>query len=232
MVFQPGFTPFDLFEDQQLFFGDADGDDDVDVTVVSLIPSIGSTVETFLQTENGFQLQASIFTYLKSVRCLEYFDFSGSAENELVLAFESEENLHIYEPVDGAWVYHSELALSFVPGLLINSTEGSGTAGSALYIVSDDFDTVANVLAVRPDILRFTSRLPLNRRRFLNVQWRGEASSEEDNVMGVEMADKVVLVDWNPRRWRWIATLSASPFQRTIIGHYNSGRLRQIVWIP
>ena len=49
MVFQPGFTPFDLFEDQQLFFGDADGDDDVDVTVVSLIPSIGSTVETFLR---------------------------------------------------------------------------------------------------------------------------------------------------------------------------------------
>ncbi len=100
VTFQPGFTPFNVFEDQQLYLGDSDGDGDLDVTIVSLVPTIGSSVETFTQTENGFVLFSSVLTYLKSVRCLEYFDFSGSDANELALTFDGEPNLHIYESSD------------------------------------------------------------------------------------------------------------------------------------
>ncbi len=231
LVFQPGFTPFNLFDDQQLYFGDADGDGDLDITVVSLIPTIGSTVETFLQTDNGFELGATILTYLRSVLCLEYFDFGGSPEKELVITFEGEPNVHIYEPVDGVWIYWDEVVLSFLPGVLIKTTESEETAGSLLYIVSEDFKVVANVLAVRPDIVRFTSQLPLTRRRFMNVRWQGESSSQENNLMAVEMADKIVLLDWSATRWRWIASLTGSPFQQTIIGYYNGNRRRQMLWI-
>jgi len=231
LVVQPAFTPFNLFDDQQLYFGDADGDGDLDVTVVSLIPTIGSTVETFLQTDNGFELGATILTYLRSVRCLEYFDFGGSPEKELVVTFEGEPNVHIYEPVDGVWVYQSEVVLSFLPGVLIKTTESEGTAGSLLYMVSEDFKVVANVLAVRPDIVRFTSQLPLSRRRFMNVRWKGESSSQEDNLMAIEMADKIVLLDWSATRWRWITSLTGFPFQQTIIGYYNANRRRQMLWI-
>ena len=77
VIFQPGFTPLNVFEDQQLYFGDSDGDGDLDVTIVSLIPTLGSTVEKFHQTGNGFVLFSALLTYQKSVRCLEYFDFSG-----------------------------------------------------------------------------------------------------------------------------------------------------------
>ncbi len=232
VIFQPGFTPFSIFEDQQLYLGDSDGDGDLDVTIVSLIPTLGSTVETFHQTANGFVLFASVLTYLKSVGCLEYFDFSGSDANELVLTFEGEPDLHTYEPIEGSWVYKSEIALSFTPGVLIKSQEGSGVSSSLLYIVSEDFESVANLLSIRPDLVRSSPDIPLTRKRFFNVSWREDISTEDENMMAIEMADKIVLIDLGPNRWKWNLTLGGPEFQRTIIGYYNDNRLRQTLWIP
>ena len=232
IIFQPGFTPFNIFEDQQLYFGDSDGDGDLDVTVVSLIPTLGSTVETFHQTGNGFVLFSAVVTYLKRVRCLEYFDFSGSDGNELALTFEGEPNLHIYQSIEGSWVYQSEMALSFTPGVLIKSLEGAGVGSSLLYIISDDFESVANLLSIRPDVVRAHPNIPLTRRQFFNVSWREGISTEDENVMAIEMVDRIVLIDWSPGRWDWNLTLSGPEFQRTIIGYYNDNRLRQTLWIP
>ena len=232
VIFQPGFTPFTIFEDQKLYFGDSDGDGDLDVTIVSLIPTLGSTVETFHQTGNGFVLFSAVLTYLKSVRCLEYFDFSRNDANELALTFEGEPNLHIYESIEGSWVYQSEIALSFTPGVLIKSREGAGVGSSLLYIISDDFESVANLLSIRPDVVRASPDIPLTRRQFFNVSWREGISTEDENVMAIEMVDKIILIDWAPNRWKWNMTLSGPEFQRTIIGYYNDNRLRQTVWIP
>ena len=231
-IFQPGFTPFNVFEDQQLYFGDSDGDGDLDVTIVSLIPTLGSTVETFHQTGNGFVLFSALLTYQKSVRCLEYFDFSGGDGNELALTFEGEPNLHIYESIEGSWVYQSEMALSFTPGVLIKSLQGAGVGSSLLYIISDDFESVANLLSIRPDVVRANPDIPLTKRQFFNVSWREEISTEDENVMAIEMVDKIILIDWDPNRWKWNMTLSGPEFQRTIIGYYSDNQLRQTVWIP
>ena len=239
VIFQPGFTPFNIFEDQQLYFGDSDGDGDLDVTIVSLIPRLGSTVETFHQTANGFEqtangfeLFSAVLTYLKSVRCLEYFDFSGSDANELALTFEGEPNLHIYESIEGSWVYQSEIALSFTPGVLIRSLEGAGVESSLLYIISDDFELVANLLSIRPHVVRPGPRIPLARREFFNVSWRGDISTEVENVMAIEMVDKIVLIDWSPGGWKWNMTLSGPEFERTMIGYYNDNQFRQTLWFP
>ena len=232
IVFQPGFTPFSIFQDQQLYFGDSDGDGDLDVTVVSLVPQVGSTVETFHQTENGFVLFASVLTYLKSVRCLEYFDFSGGSANELALTFDGEPNLYTYASIDGTWVYEGEIAFSFTPGVLIRSSEGSGAADSLLYVIAEDFESVANLLDIRPDLVRSIPNIPLPRKEFLNVSWEEGISTEEENVLAIEMAEKIVLIDWSPARWKWNMTLSGSDFQRTIVGHYNDNQVRQTLWIP
>ena len=232
VFFQPGFTPFSIFEDQQLYFGDSDGDGDLDVTVVSLIPTVGSRVETFHQTGNGFELFSAILTFRKRVRCLEYFDFSRSDANELALTFEGEPNLHIYESIEGNWVYQSEIALSFPPGVLIKSVEGAGFGSSLLYIISDDFESVANLLSIRPDVVRANPDIPLTRKEFFNVSWREGISTEDENVMAIEMADKIVLIDWSPGRWDWNLTLSGPEFQRTITGYYSTNLFRQTLWIP
>ncbi len=232
IIFQPGFTPFSVFQEQQLYFGDADEDEDLDVTIVSLIPTVGSTVETFHQTENGFVLFASVLTYLKSVRSLEYFDFLGGDGNELALTFDGESNLHIYGSIDGSWVYESEMAFSFTPGVLIRSSEGAGVGSSLLYVIDEDFESVVNLLSIRPDVVRPSPNIPLTRRQFLNISWREGISTEEENVMVIEMADKIVLIDWSPTRWKWNMTLSGPDFQRTIIGHSNDNRIRQTLWIP
>ena len=55
---------------------------------------------------------------------------------------------------------------------------------------------------------------------------------EDGNVMAIEMADKIILIDWSPDHWKWNMTLSGPEFQRTIIGYYNDNRFRQTVWIP
>ncbi len=232
LSFQPGLVPYNQFEDQQLYLGDVDSDGDVDATVVSRIPSIGSVVETFIQVDQYFELSATILTYLKSVRCVEYFDFNGDSENELIMTFEGLPNVHVYEAIEGAWVYQSEIVLSFIPGVLIETTEGAGTAGNILYMLSEDFTFAANILAVRPDIVRFSPQLPQHVRKMMNVQWQGESSSENDNVMVFEMFDKLILIDWSPRRWDWTVSLSGSQFQRTIIGENNISGKRQIFWIP
>ena len=232
VLFQPGFTRFSIFEDQQLYFGDSDEDGDLDITVVSLLPAVGSMVETFHQTETGFVLFSSILTFRKKVSCLEYFDFSGSDVNELVLTFEGEPNVHTYESLDGTWVYQSEVVLPFTPGVLIRSSEGSGAADSLLYVIAEDFESVANFLSIRPDLIRSIPDIPLTRKEFLNVSWEEGISTEEENVMVIEMADKIVLIDWSPSGWQWNMTLSGPEFQRTIIGYYSSGQVRQTVWIP
>ena len=230
--FQPGFTPFRIFEDQQLYFGDSDEDGDLDITTVSLVPAVGSRVETFHQTANGFVLFSSLLTFQKKVRCLEYFDFSGSDVNELALTFEGEPDLHTYESLDGRWVYQSEVVLSFTPGVLIRSVEGAGGGSSVLYIIDEDFESVANLLSIRPDVVRSSPSIPLARRQFFNISWREGISTEEENVMVIEMADKIVLIDWNPTGWQWNMTLSGPELPRTIIGYYSSAQFRQTLWIP
>ena len=231
VVCQPGFTRFSSFEDRQLYFGDSDEDGDLEITIVSLLPAVGSMVETFHQTETGFVLFSSILTFRKKVSCLEYFDFSGSDANELVLTFEGEPHVHTYESFDGSWVYQSEVVLPFTPGVLIRSVEGAGFGTSLLYILSDDFESVVNLLSIRPDLVRSSPNIPLTRKQFFNVSWREEISSEEENVMVIEMADKIVLIDWSPTRWQWNMTLSGPVIQRTIIGYYNSSQGRQTLWV-
>jgi len=98
-------------------------------------------------------------------------------------------------------------------------------------VIDENFQSVANLLSIRPDVVRSSPNTPLKRRQYFNVSWKEGISTQENNVMAIEMADKVVLVDWGPTRWKWNMTLGSSHLARTITGYYNGSQARQIVWI-
>ncbi len=116
--------------------------------------------------------------------------------------------------------------------MLIHSQEGAGVGSTLLYVVDEEFESAANLLSLRPDVVRFSPDTPLARMRLFNVSWTERVSLKDDNVIAIEMADKIILIDRAPARWKWIMTLGGPQFQRTIIGYYNDDRSRQMVWIP